>query len=664
MPGHEFRQTQTALSAYYIQKNHDFSLAYPTPVLGRPWSIPLEFPLYQWTVVGLSNATGLELTKAGRLVSITCFYLTLPFIFLLLGRLGLTWPRRLLALGLVVCCPLYVFYARSFLIETMALMFSMVFLWSYLNLLEKHRAGWWALASLAGSAAGLVKVTTFLFILLPAFGWTCVWLWRERPRIAGTSWCKLVPTATWGLSAVVLPFAAVWWWEKFADQTKALNPAADFLVSDRLNGFIFGTSQTRFSPLIWQHHFTILFRDIVAWWAMAGAGIMALVFARRWWAWIALLVGFFFAVQLLLPELYAWHEYYYVANAFMLMLAMGLALCGVLDSRLPRVVAWGLVLAIFGGQIWRYATTDYPMQRGISGGGDALTRTLKAVTDPNDVLVIIGNDWSPEIPYYAQRRALMIRRGMEGDQAGVSRALQQLKGERIGALVLHGNQEKSRWLIDRLVQTYDLEPRPVYRAEDSIVYLHCRNWLNAMPTLAEIKPDNLFEITPEAADEHPLLHHEVNMELLLDDSAGIFSGMHPAPWKYYSDVGIDRCGVDGREWFGAHPVTRLWFKVPAGRRHFSVEIELLPEAYAETVPYGDRTDGIELAFLEEPAGGPVRPLFTRRLNPREIEADRGVQRVEYSEEFAVGTVVQIAVLPGPTNSYARDWALLGEIEIK
>ena len=84
--GFEFRQAQTAVSAYWIKEEHNFSLAYPTPVLGKPWSVPMEFPLYQWTVVGLTEVTGLSLTKAGRAVSITCFYLCLPAIFLLLRR--------------------------------------------------------------------------------------------------------------------------------------------------------------------------------------------------------------------------------------------------------------------------------------------------------------------------------------------------------------------------------------------------------------------------------------------------------------------------------------------------------------------------------------------------------------------------------------------------
>src|SRR5688572_3944966 len=107
LPGCEFRQAQTALSALFIQRDRDFSLAYPTPVLGKPWSVPMEFPLYQWTVVLLSDATDMSLTSAGRTVSAVCFYLSLPAFYLLLARLGLNGTQRLLGLGFILTCPLY-----------------------------------------------------------------------------------------------------------------------------------------------------------------------------------------------------------------------------------------------------------------------------------------------------------------------------------------------------------------------------------------------------------------------------------------------------------------------------------------------------------------------------------------------------------------------------
>jgi hypothetical protein len=43
---HGFRQSQTAISAYYLLHGGAW-VAYETPVLGPLWSIQMEFPLYQ-----------------------------------------------------------------------------------------------------------------------------------------------------------------------------------------------------------------------------------------------------------------------------------------------------------------------------------------------------------------------------------------------------------------------------------------------------------------------------------------------------------------------------------------------------------------------------------------------------------------------------------------
>ena len=66
---HEFRQLQTALSTYWLRAD-GFRLAYPLPLFGPPWSAPLEFPLYQACVAGLSGTFHLPLEQTGRAVGI------------------------------------------------------------------------------------------------------------------------------------------------------------------------------------------------------------------------------------------------------------------------------------------------------------------------------------------------------------------------------------------------------------------------------------------------------------------------------------------------------------------------------------------------------------------------------------------------------------------
>ena len=128
LPGQEFRQTQTAISSLFIQRESNFALSYPTPILGKPWSAPMEFPLYQWAVVGVSNLTKLPLAPSARVVSLASFYLIFPALFLLLGRSGVRPAHRWIALSVILLGPIYVFYSRAFMIESMALMASVWFL--------------------------------------------------------------------------------------------------------------------------------------------------------------------------------------------------------------------------------------------------------------------------------------------------------------------------------------------------------------------------------------------------------------------------------------------------------------------------------------------------------------------------------------------------------
>ena len=68
LEAHAFRQTQTALTAFWMMRN-GWHLAYETPVAGYPWPIPFEFPLYQALVALVAKLARLPLDPVGRMVS-------------------------------------------------------------------------------------------------------------------------------------------------------------------------------------------------------------------------------------------------------------------------------------------------------------------------------------------------------------------------------------------------------------------------------------------------------------------------------------------------------------------------------------------------------------------------------------------------------------------
>lgn len=124
---HAFRQTQTAITSYWLLKGSPW-LAYETPVLGAPWSIPFECPLYQLLVAALVRLSGIPLDPAGRLVSFVFVLLMIHPVRKLTLAYGGTDTEVLVFTILLLGSPVYLYWGTSFLIETSALFFSLEFL--------------------------------------------------------------------------------------------------------------------------------------------------------------------------------------------------------------------------------------------------------------------------------------------------------------------------------------------------------------------------------------------------------------------------------------------------------------------------------------------------------------------------------------------------------
>ncbi|MHC4076625.1 MAG: glycosyl transferase, partial [Planctomycetota bacterium] len=227
---HGFRQTQTAITSYYTIKE-GFKLNYVTPVLGKPWSIPMEFPLFQWIVAVVVLITGINLDQAGRLVSLIFFYLSLIPIYHLLAYLVTNKSHRLLFLCLILASPYYIFWSRCFMIESLALFLGLVFLVLFVRSLLKPSLLTLAAASIAGALAALTKITTLVVFLLPAF-FFFIWCCLPKNRRLADAPVTLMKRTIY--SCVIVGFMLIisLAWTKFADNQKLLNPmAVDFITS-------------------------------------------------------------------------------------------------------------------------------------------------------------------------------------------------------------------------------------------------------------------------------------------------------------------------------------------------------------------------------------------------------------------------------------------------
>jgi hypothetical protein len=661
LPGYEFRQTQTAISALFIQQENNFSLAYPTPVLGAPWSVPFEFPLYQWSAVAVSNATGLTLVEAGRLVGVLCFYLALVAVHGLLRRLGLAAPQRLLVLAFVLTGPLSIYYGRAFLIETMALMAGAWYLHALVEGMARPSGRWLAVAAVAGTIAGLVKVTTFLVWLIPAFGCALWWLWRARA--AGHL------GRTFGRLAAVhaAPFAAAWWWVGYSDRIKALNPSGAGLTSASLSGFNLGTGH-HFDPRIWSEWWAQITGNVAGPAVLLIAALLALAAPRRW-RWLAggAAVLFLFS-QLAFPVLYARHGYYYMASAVFLLAALGLAAVGFGEApRVPRGLALAAAAALIALQARHYVVKFYPDQYhpGDAGG---LSTALREMTGPDESLVIAGADWSSIIPYYAQRRALMVRSDLPGKREYLDRAFPLMRDQQVAAVVLMGHERANAMFLELATRAFDLDPAPVFtwhhESLDATVYLNRQAVPGALDLLSR---RTFYEVTalPRAGQaEHPLQGREFAYRALLPANRKIFRTINPRPVRFYSTFGPELWTADkpGEERFATHPDTKLWFALGAGPHRIRTNLEIPNAAWAD-VPAPDASDGVELVAATVGRDGTRTVLQHRYFNPRLNPADRGRQPVDWTVTLPPDNELELSVNAGPSGNGARDWASLGAITI-
>lgn len=477
---HDFRQTQTAISAYYMLHG-GARVAYETPVLGAPWAIPMEFPLYQWIVAAVCEVTGIALDQVGRLVSVIFFYLTLFPAFALLGALNVKPRDRLLFLTLLLASPLYLFWSRTFMIESTGLFFGMSYLACLASYIETNRKLFLGLGILAGVTCALVKVTTFVgFGAAGAMFVIHAWLRSSGARFSPLTIRKYTIYAI-GFAVVPIFFALIW--THYADSLKELNPLAkNFITSSRLSGWNFGSLEQRMSSELWVSTlYRRMFSDIVGT-DMAYIGLLLFLVVTLFrkvpnakLVWLALAA--FLSSILVFTNLHIVHNYYQYANGVFLVGAVGFAIHGQLRvGPFNRAIALGLLATMTWFGVTKYRDYFVPGQKTDISQLPLLSvaRAVRALTDPDDVLLIYGHDWNSAIPYYSQRRAIMDFAGFtfvsdKNFQAAISNVKERLKA----MLVCGESRNKQQEIMERLdvfgfahLASYENEQCDIYLTRD------------------------------------------------------------------------------------------------------------------------------------------------------------------------------------------------------
>lgn len=645
--GYQFRQIQTAITTDYFIRD-GIKLNYETPVLGTPWEIPLELPLFQACVAKFVGVTGMDLDQAGRFVSWLFFLSALPACFLLLGRFEVPAPRRLLFLALLLLSPVYLFFSRGFLIESAALAFSCWFLLSFGRWLDRPRLGWFLAAAICGALAGTIKVTTFIVFLCAAF---LLLLTALRTSGAGDR-KRLWLRAAVGVS---LPSVAAVAWVVWTAAIRRLNPETG-LLEGHFGYWSFGDLALRLSPSYWLRTYRV-WADLVV--GEAGLVVVALYYCwlRGRYRWViggCLLA--FLSGQLIFANLYWVHAHYFYASALFLVAALGFFICEFLDqAAVPFAARWLFVLALLGFELSAYHRAIFPAQKDNTPVPDYVA-ALKSFTAPDDILVIIGQDWDGMVPYYSGRRALMLVNGRENDFAAVQKSVSRIDPLRVGAVVIQGRKWRDRNFVLAALGSLNLGGQPLFVdsgvnvglwvPEERQALVRDRFDVRGFPSLQMLPEENTTG-KPKTIFARQIGHRKE------------FDAFKPRPIRAVSVTDFGSSFVDGHPVLNAHANTDLTFRAQPAAKKLTGIYGLVAEAYARA----DMSDGVEFTVLAVEPGGAEKVLFRRMLDPQHVAADRGPQKIELDLQGVTGELV-LRTTGGPAGSVAYDWSYWGDVHIE
>lgn len=430
---HGFRQTQTAMTIWNFVTDGIRLVNYKTPIFGPPWKIPFEFPVYQASVAMLVKLTGMEIDPAARLTSIIYFYLSALVLFDLVRLICKSAGCAAAVVAVYSAIPLSIVWSRTCMIETCALFFCIAYAWGTTRAIysawpiseetRRNSTGswiWTVVAIIAGSLAALVKITTVPMVA-PLVGLLCVWhfvsIWQLRKTLPSVPGERISPYAKQCLTAIIriallvlIPLILGKLWADYADKVRLRSAVGNALQNVRMTPFIYGTWAQRQEIFRW-NMLLIRMNDAIVPPAAFGLLAAGAVWASRRSTQIRILFwGAFTGILcpvLIFFNLHFVHDYYQVAllPAFAIVAGIGLYQTLIASRGIGPFVLLGIILWLCYWQSRAYFNLSYTSM--LDEEQYQVAKMLAASTVPADQVLVVGQDWSPAIPYLARRRCLM-----------------------------------------------------------------------------------------------------------------------------------------------------------------------------------------------------------------------------------------------------------------
>jgi hypothetical protein len=404
------RYTQTAFGIQSLADHNFNPLAVELPVVGPPWRVPMEFPVFQLLAAVPVRLFGLDVAFAGRLTASVMFCLCALAIYALVIFFTST-SHALATLVIFLFTAFGMNWGSQVLIDFTSAGLCLAGLVVVMRGITRRSNTLATLGMVIASLGSLTKVTTALPLVI---GLGCLLAWTHR---AVARWRR------WMLLFASLPMVPVTIWMFVIDATKTTNRFAnDFSIRSHLTrGAVFRPLRDAIEPAAWSSWAVQSFEPVAGSLVVLTVVLFVALHSSR-----TRIIGLMTLVALVAGPLalngfYLQHEYYLIAIYPILSAAVGAGLVEIVARIMHTDWGWkgwgrhavGTALVIAVALSWLSPT-------GVRNLEELLIRQQSIMPDVSDLLtstqaddyvISIQRDTTPTRFYASGRRGVILTPG-------------------------------------------------------------------------------------------------------------------------------------------------------------------------------------------------------------------------------------------------------------
>ncbi len=412
---HEFRQTQTALTVLFNPNLFIDFLNYETPVLGFPWQIPFEFPLFQIVVSAFLKIFSFDISILGRLISIFFGISCLIPVKNILKIFNFKSEDLNCFYLLYFSSAIYLYWNRSFLIESTALFFSLSALYFYLklfsninnkSLFRKKITYLSVLLFISLLLSMLVKITTafpiLLLLLIDNFRLIFHDIYYSKKR-------EHLKTVLISFFICLATSIIYYCWSEYTQSIRLENYFTSFIKDSALHEFLFGSFFQKFSISLWGK--VVIFRCFYCIGILPFLVLTYKVFPEATAKLkIFLIYNFllFILPLIIFTNIHIVHDYYQYSNEIYLIIFFSTIFTLSKNSNNYKFKTLGHnSLSIFVISSYVFFLIYYlPSSTNYKSVKLDIGNYINENTPDNSAIIVYGDDWSSAFSYFSKRYSI------------------------------------------------------------------------------------------------------------------------------------------------------------------------------------------------------------------------------------------------------------------